>query len=234
MVSIDNVYKTVLNILNKENRGYVTPKEFNTLANQAQSEIFESYFSSRNYAVTNNSDYSDIRKNIEEKISEFENEETVSTATFDNAEGNTTNSYFAYPSNFYRLSSVSIDGIPAEEVSNKRILYINRSPLTKPTDKNPVYVRHEGGVVLYPTTGITEALLNYVRKPAEPKWVGGTVSGQVIANTAASDYQDFELHPSEFHELVAKILTYSGVIIRAADITQAAASKEQQIQQSER
>lgn len=39
MVSIDNVYKTVLNILNKENRGYITPAEINSLANQAQNEI---------------------------------------------------------------------------------------------------------------------------------------------------------------------------------------------------
>ena len=75
MVLTDSVYKTVLNILNKENRGYVTPAEFNTLAKQAQNEIFEGYFSSRNYAITNSSDYSDIRKNIEEKIALFENPE---------------------------------------------------------------------------------------------------------------------------------------------------------------
>ena len=68
MVSIDNVYKTVLNILNKENRGYITPAEINSLANQAQNEIFEGYFSLRNYVVSNDSDYSDIRKNVEEKI----------------------------------------------------------------------------------------------------------------------------------------------------------------------
>lgn len=234
MVSIDNVYKTVLNILNKENRGYIVPNEFNTLALQAQNEIFEGYFSSRNYAVTNDSDYSDIRKNIEEKISGFENEETVVDGSFSNAEGNTTESYYAYPSNFYRLSNVSLNGIQAEEASSKRILYINRSPLTKPTIKNPVYIRHEGGIVMYPVTGITEVLLSYIRKPAEPKWVGGTTAGQVIANTSAADYQNFELHTSEFHELVVKILSYAGVIIRAADVTQVAAAKEQQIIQSER
>ena len=55
MVSIDNVYKTVLNILNKENRGYIVPEEFNTLATQAQNEIFEGYFSFRNYVVSNDS-----------------------------------------------------------------------------------------------------------------------------------------------------------------------------------
>ena len=31
MVNVDTVYKTVLYILNKEQRGYITPDEFNTL-----------------------------------------------------------------------------------------------------------------------------------------------------------------------------------------------------------
>ena len=234
MVSIDNVYKTVLNILNKENRGYIVPLEFNTLALQAQSEIFESYFSLRNYVVSNDSEYSDIRRNTEEKIALFENEETIATGTFSNAEGNTTSSYYAYPTNFYRLSSVSTGGIYVDETTNKNILYLNRSPLMKPTVKNPLYVRHESGLVIYPATGITEILINYIRKPAEPKWVGGTTAGQIIANTGASDYQNFELHSSEFPELVIKILAYAGVIIRAADVAQAAAAKEQQIIQSER
>ena len=43
-VSIDTVYQKVLAIANKEQRGYVTPQEFNLLANQAQLEIFEQYF----------------------------------------------------------------------------------------------------------------------------------------------------------------------------------------------
>ena len=123
MVLTDSVYKTVLNILNKENRGYVTPAEFNTLAKQAQNEIFEGYFSSRNYAITNSSDYSDIRKNIEEKIALFENEETIDSATFTNPAGNTTANYYAYPSNFYRLSSVfhilNSVNIPIQETTNK-------------------------------------------------------------------------------------------------------------------
>jgi hypothetical protein len=234
MVSIDNVYKTVLNILNKENRGYITPAEINSLANQAQNEIFEGYFSLRNYVISNDSDYSDIRKNVEEKIALFENEETISVGTFANTAGNTTLSYYSYPSNFFRLGAVSANAIHAGEVSSQQILYLNRAPLTKPTINNPVYVRHEGGVVIYPVAGITSIDINYIRKPARVKWVGGTAAGQVIANTSAADYKDFELHASEEHELVVKILSYAGIIIRAADITQVAAAKEQQIIQSER
>jgi len=47
-VSIDTVYQRVLAIANKEQRGYVTPQEFNILANQAQMDIFEQYFYDKN------------------------------------------------------------------------------------------------------------------------------------------------------------------------------------------
>ena len=43
-VNINNVSQTVLVIINKDNRGYITPEEFNRLAALAQNEIFESYF----------------------------------------------------------------------------------------------------------------------------------------------------------------------------------------------
>ena len=44
MISVDTVYQRVLALANKEQRGYITPQEFNLLANQAQMEIFEQYF----------------------------------------------------------------------------------------------------------------------------------------------------------------------------------------------
>ena len=43
-VGINTVYQTVLYVLNKEQRGYVTPAEFNRLAQLVQNEIFQSYF----------------------------------------------------------------------------------------------------------------------------------------------------------------------------------------------
>ena len=43
-VSINTVYQRVLAMANKEQRGYITPQEFNLFANHAQNEIFEQYF----------------------------------------------------------------------------------------------------------------------------------------------------------------------------------------------
>ena len=47
-INIDTVYQRVLAIANKEQRGYITPQEFNLMANQAQMSIFESYFYDKN------------------------------------------------------------------------------------------------------------------------------------------------------------------------------------------
>ena len=43
MINVDIVYQKVLALANKEQRGYITPQDFNLFANQAQMEIFEQY-----------------------------------------------------------------------------------------------------------------------------------------------------------------------------------------------
>ena len=42
-VNVDIVYKTVLLILNQQQRGYITPDEFNKVATQVQLTMFEAY-----------------------------------------------------------------------------------------------------------------------------------------------------------------------------------------------
>ena len=63
--SVDIVYKTVLSILNKEQRGYMTPSEFNNIARQVQLELFEKNFESLNLALRmpeNDSEYANREK----------------------------------------------------------------------------------------------------------------------------------------------------------------------------
>jgi len=74
-VSIDTVYQRVLAIANKEQRGYITPQEFNLFANQAQLKIFENYFYELDKFLRlpgNDSAYSDRINILEEKIAYFE------------------------------------------------------------------------------------------------------------------------------------------------------------------
>ncbi len=73
-INVNTVYQTVLLILNKEQRGYMTPVEFNKIGAQCQLEIFETYFDSLNQQIRipqTNTDYADRVVNLDEKISIF-------------------------------------------------------------------------------------------------------------------------------------------------------------------
>ena len=74
MINVDRVYQKVLAFANKEQRGYITPQEFNLFADQAQTEIFEQYFydiDQYRRRPNNNHVYGDILSNLEEKVSYF-------------------------------------------------------------------------------------------------------------------------------------------------------------------
>ena len=76
MVNIDTVYQKVLAIANKEQRGYITPQEFNLFADQAQMDIFEQYFydiNQFNRISGNDTEYADMLTLLEEKIAIFKN-----------------------------------------------------------------------------------------------------------------------------------------------------------------
>ena len=79
-INIDTVYQRVLAIANKEQRGYITPQEFNLFANQAQMEIFEQYFYDINQFSRlhgNDTEYSDMLNIINEKLSIFQKKQPL-------------------------------------------------------------------------------------------------------------------------------------------------------------
>ena len=73
-INVNNVYQTVLLILNKEQRGYMTPDEFNKTATQVQLDIFEQYFDDLNQQLRvpqADYDYTDRQINLDDQISTF-------------------------------------------------------------------------------------------------------------------------------------------------------------------
>ena len=84
-INVNTVYQTVLLILNKEQRGYMTPQEFNSVATQVQLEVFENYFEDLNQQIRvpqADVDYSDRIENLDEKLSIFK---TYGQAIYDNS-----------------------------------------------------------------------------------------------------------------------------------------------------
>ena len=222
-VSIDTVYQRVLGILNKEQRGYVTPQEFNLFANQAQLDIFEQYFYDINQfgrVAGNSTEYSDMLTLLNEKINIFETTTNMSVSA----------GYFEFPPDLYRLGTVIYvnvttnafgvvltEHIEIERVNKNEFLYINSSPLTKPTNLRPIYVADTNGIKAYgDTVLIDDVICNYIKKPVKVQWGYQMIYGEALYNSNTS--QDFELHPSDETELVMKILALSGLVTKDPDI----------------
>ena len=222
-VSIDKVYQKVLALANKEQRGYITPQEFNIFADLAQMEIFEQYFYDLDQYMRSDGsaeEYSDIVHNIQEKIAFFEVQQSIHP------------SGTLPPDSFYRLGTVIYNHVTeVEEVQQNEILYINKSLLIKPSTRKPVYVRTSATIITpYPSSISSNLSCTYTRKPNKPSW------GYVVVNTRAmydADITtDFELHPAEESELVYKILKFAGLAIKRDDLAKGGQGLESlQVQQ---
>ena len=190
-INVNTVYQTVLLILNKEQRGYITPNEFNKIATQVQLEIFEQYFEDLNQQLRNpgyEDEYADRVDNIEEKISLFKKVGEASYYT-----GNPANSlsepYFYMPSDVHRIGTIIYKGEQEIEMTNRgEYLRLNMSKLTRPTTNYPLYIQEENvspvnplppnqvlcddciRVYVYPEKITDKVSISYIRKPKDVIW----------------------------------------------------------------
>ena len=238
-VVIDTVYQKVLALANKEQRGYITPQEFNLLADQAQNLIFEQYFydlNQFNRAGGNGMEYADMMDILEEKVSVFKKENIDMSAV--------SGSTATLPTNVYRLGTVfynnGTNSIIVEKVSNQEIQRMNQATLYKPTEARPVYTRtSDTKIVIYPSTATpaysaSNLNCNNIVKPLKPNWTYTIVNEQALYNGSAAGKQDFQLHQSDEEDLVYKILELSGIIMNKPGLVQLADKEESQGVQNEK
>ena len=156
-VNIDTVYQKVLAMANKEQRGYITPQEFNLYADQAQTDIFERYFHDIRQAETRmetSTEFSSSLDMLEEKLNVFKINDHVLYA--DSYDGTIT-----LPEDLYRLGDViyckieygtgsgtygaygvsNYLNINIEEIHKKDIGGMLNTIHTRPSETRPAFVR---------------------------------------------------------------------------------------------
>ena len=150
-ISIDTVYQRVLALANKEQRGYITPQEFNLFANQAQLDVFEQYFydiNQFNRVPGNDTEYSNMLDLLNEKISIFQKyQQSVSLDS---------SAIGTLPSDVYRLGTVMYTGatypIELDEISQSDVLDLEKSALTRAKLSRPYYTRQTKTTIkIYPS-----------------------------------------------------------------------------------
>ena len=260
-ISVDTVYQTVLALANKEQRGYITPQEFNLFAKQAQMEIFEQYF----YDV-NQFSRRPRSENIAFDAKEITLDKLEIFKVFVNLQDenpqNPDNHTNVLPGDWYRTVAVydqSGGGNPSridKVTMSEYQAAIQSGYMTRPNRHRPVYYNDYNPtsgnprIFIYPNLGsaafvsetggsysgtTSKIKLEYYKKPKDPKWTYIVVNDKAIWNPSpGAGGQDFQLHASEERDLILKILQLAGITIKDFALVQAAGQEVANVVQQEK
>ena len=153
-------YQKVLALANKEQRGYITPQEFNLFADKAQKDILEGHF--HDLKTAKHKQFNDKEQSFDDvgilyqKLHPLKVHQAVEDAEIE-ATGMVFNLQEQDPQ-VWRLDSVLIASIGdvngnevsysppllCTEVTQQELYQMRRNPLTAPTNERPVFIRQNG------------------------------------------------------------------------------------------
>lgn len=211
IINVDEVYKTVLAIINKENRGYLSPFEFNKIANQVQLSLIDKSFYDYNRAVNDkksyaaNSGYADIAKRCREKIEHL----------FDTEEVTLISGAADIPTTAYKLEGVYSNdrSVYFEELPKNQVPHVLASPLAQPPADFPVYYWSTSSEiqVLPNISPLNTSTINidYIGIPNEVRW--GYLDNE--------QYGDYLYDPNDYTEgqLVIKENAFDSITTNISD-----------------
>ena len=222
MINIDTVYQTVQALANKEQRGYITPQEFNLFANQAQLDMFEQYL----YDLNALREKRPAKHQLGDSVSQIM--EKLMTWYTPNAPviGGITLPSAAYVGNIF----LNQGGIrrTLKLIDPDQLSSIIASEWHRRGLKDAVYFDdgykmiqvHDGtGQIV---TGITCETIS--GKPSLAYWGYMVVNEKPTFDPTTT--QHFQLHSSEQTDLVAKILKLAGISIEDQQLFAAAQGED--------
>jgi len=236
-MTIDEVYKLVQVFANKEQRGFISPSDFNLLAKQAELELYNKRLSIIKQKSPTRKSQGLYAENLSPELARQD------IATFlTRSEINTSEKLTPYlgvtvavTSDYVESMFINTDehhdistNVPLDIVEPKDINQILRSSLVKPSIEYPIaLLGSEGGTSkvfsVFPDT-ITRVIAYHYRNNNTPKWSYVTVAGKPVHDSSSSN--EFKISSRCHGEIVVKILEYLGVSIREADVVQYAQASE--------
>lgn len=232
MASVNQAYNTLKSLVNKDQKGFVTPSVFNDFAQVAQLNVFNKLFSNLEIANrqrlrnTEAQGAAALTKQTEEDLAVFSKVATLNQA----------NGVFAKPDDLARVVSATTFGpvvLGNSYRTNVQLVYDNSkidaillSDLSKPSETAPValvssdievfpssikkirlvYYKQPEGVL--PTTGAKTAL--------SPRFGYTVVAGKEVYS--ASNSVDFELPDHLIGDIIVELAKLIGINLRDNDV----------------
>lgn len=223
MVSVQSVYRTVKNLANKDQKGFVSPEVFNSFAKIAQLNIYNELF--EDIVIGKKLRRQNVDGPAHNSIVTRAKVDLSSLASTEKLQKNTDTGVFNKPLDFSVIISCSLTGIRGKAKTRVDILHeeeklnhLLSSNLSAPTSNCPVALVSDD-IEVFPTS-VSRIELTYYRVPKTPSYQISTlqVGGQTIEAFNEEASQDFELPRHYEQELTAEIAKMIGVNLRDKDI----------------
>ena len=246
MASVNEVYSALKSLANKDERGFITPKVFNTFAAVAQNNIFNGLFNELTKAQTLRARNIDAKshqsytKRTEEDLAYFSKESGISQSS----------GVFPKPDDLARIISMKTHGAyvfgtststPIDIVYDEsKIEHILQSDLSAPSATHPVAIV-SNDIEVFPTT-IKKIKVRYYKQPEGRSPVDGSRtpltprynaislggSNEVFDPTTSVD---FELPDHYLPQIIIEIGKMVGINLRDQDVFAYTAGEEQKQKQ---
>lgn len=219
-MTIDEIYRLVQAFASKDQRGFITPSEFNLMARQAELELYNE----RLQVVMEGSQAKKIAGYYKKALTPAVAEQDIlpflyeTDVTLTSGEGSILSDY---------VCQLYVDNTAVDIVTAKNVGQIQKSSLAKPSADFPVALLSSNNssvkVSVFPNTIDSVSCYYYVYNN-KPTWNYVTIAGKPVYDSANS--RAFLISSRCHGELVIKILGYLGVSIREADLVNYAQAKE--------
>lgn len=231
-MNINEAYKFVQFISNKNQRGNIKPDDFNLAAQRAQMDLFmQRYGNPAQYqygSPKSRVQWQDSRK-ITDDLKQFLVQKQYPL----------TDGKLNYPSDYSHLSSArgsfitngeecgdnpTVDATNVDLVNDNELAYRLSSFIDRPSKRYPVLAFYDTYMQVYPKD-MQSITLTYLRTPISPLWAYTLVGTNPVYNASAST--NFEMPEDTHNEICYRILSYLGINLRDGELSQYAEKMKQ-------
>lgn len=212
-MDVNEIYQLIQYISNKNQQGYITPSQFNTVINQAQKSYtsyllgsFQQYTPGRPVARVELGQNSVLRQRLSPIIYGY----VLSV----NSTG-----FSPYPGDYLQADAIrSIYSFERVRFVQQDSLYSYYNSAIDPIATNPIYLLEDIGFRFYPTT-ISSTYLSYVRNPPDMIWgYSYDSNNRPVYNASVSTQPVWDV--ASILDIVSRALAMIGVNLQAGTISQ--------------
>jgi len=220
---IDEIYKTVQALLNKDQLGYLKPMDYNMYLNNSIRKVYNDYFTEFKASLRKSNSQlegKNMARHSENLRQLLEYYSKVEPMTSENGLSDLPTD-IEFISDVFTSSNNRIEKVPYSVLIDlQRNIYVN------PDECSPKCAKIGEKLEVYPIT-VNSFKLHYLRKFVNAKWTFVLDDGRPLFSPTSQDFKDVDMPETSKDELISLVFEMAAISIRDIQAAQLANAEQQ-------